>query len=267
MWNEIKESAELRLTEEDIIQKYKNVRIRQGRNSRQGQRKSIQQVNNKQQQKIPIDPNHKYFLIIDDEDDGSEALDGWAGYHFRRDFQNYILSNGARRSFDENGNQDQNDDGRVQTVGVIFNGRLGSLLAVKEMLIERIPIVVIAESGGVADFIKYGIEFLKEEGARDETVTNSDLEHSNVLLAISKIDTQKVQEWLHKVNLKTKNSDETRQWKDNLQLILCQQDLCNVFYHNGKETLQTSILGALMNNLTKNDLVDQLHLAMKLNQV
>ena len=71
----------------------------------------------------------------------------------------------------------------------------------------------------------------------------------------------------NKVNLKTKNSDETRQWKDNLQLILCQQDLCNVFYHNGKETLQTSILGALMNNLTKNDLVDQLHLAMKLNQV
>ena len=42
------------------------------------------------------------------------------------------------------------------------------------MLIERIPTVVIAESGGVADFIKYGIEFLKDEGARDETIVNSD---------------------------------------------------------------------------------------------
>ena len=99
----------------------------------------------------------------------------------------------------EEGEDVENEDGRVQTVGVIFNGRLGSLLAVKEMLIKRIPIVLIAESGGVADFIKYGIEFLKEEGARDESVTNSDSEHLNVLLAIHKIDTQKVQEWLHKV--------------------------------------------------------------------
>ena len=40
---------------------------------------------------------------------------------------------------------DDLDDGRVQTVGVIFNGRVGSLLAVKEMLIERIPIVVIGK--------------------------------------------------------------------------------------------------------------------------
>ena len=69
---------------------------------------------------------------------------------------------------------------RVQTVGVVLNGRLGSLLAVKEMLIERIPVVVIANSGGVADFIRHGIELLKEHGARDETVTNSDVEHARV---------------------------------------------------------------------------------------
>ena len=65
----------------------------------------------------------------------------------------------------------------------------------------------------------------------------------------------------------TKNSEETRHWKENLQLILCQQDLITVFRHDGKESLEKSILTALMNNLTKNSLVDQLHLAMKLDQV
>ena len=72
------------------------------------------------------------------------------------------------------------DERRVQTVAVVLNGRLGSLLAVKEMLIERVPVVVIANSGGVADFIRYGVELLKEDGARDETVINSDIEHARV---------------------------------------------------------------------------------------
>lgn len=40
--------------------------------------------------------------------------------------------------------------------------------------------VVIANSGGVADFIRHGIELLKEHGARDETVINSDFEHARV---------------------------------------------------------------------------------------
>ena len=75
-----------------------------------------------------------------------------------------------------------------------------------------------------------------------------------------------MQEWLHNVKIFTKNSEETRHWKENLQLILCQQDLITVFRHDGKESLEKSILTALMNNLTKNSLVDQLHLAMKLDQ-
>lgn len=94
----------------------------------------------------------------------------------------------------------------------------------------------------MGDFIRHGIEFLKEEGARDESVINSDSEHARVLSAIVKIDTQKVQEWLHLVKIKTKNSDETRIWKENLQLILCQQDLINVYYHNSNESLEKSIL-------------------------
>jgi len=40
---------------------------------------------------------------------------------------------------------------------------------VKDMVSESIPIVLVADSGGVADFIRYGIEFLHEQGARDET--------------------------------------------------------------------------------------------------
>ena len=76
-----------------------------------------------------------------------------------------------------------------------------------------------------------------------------------------------MQEWLHDVKIITKNSEETRLWKENLQLILCQQDLITVFKHNEKASLERSILSALMNNLTKNSLVDQLHLAMKLDQV
>ena len=74
-------------------------------------------------------------------------MKGWAGYHFRRDFQNYVASKGGRavQANVDDQSVDDLDDGRVQTVGVIFNGRVGSLLAVKEMLIERIPIVVIGK--------------------------------------------------------------------------------------------------------------------------
>ena len=77
--------------------------------------------------------------------DKYQSSKGWAGYHFRRDFQNYVASKGGRpaQANEDDQSVDDLDDGRVQTVGVIFNGRVGSLLAVKEMLIERIPIVVI----------------------------------------------------------------------------------------------------------------------------
>ena len=44
--------------------------------------------------------------------------------------------------------------------------------------------MVIANSGGVADFIRHGIELLKEHGARDEAVINSDFEHARVQVRI-----------------------------------------------------------------------------------
>ena len=44
--------------------------------------------------------------------------------------------------------------------------------------------MVIANSGGVADFIRHGIELLKEHGARDEAVINSDFEHARVQVGI-----------------------------------------------------------------------------------
>ena len=51
---------------------------------------------------------------------------------------------------------------------------------------------------------------------------NSDVEHARVQKTIRFVDAQKVQEWLHDVKIITKNSEETRLWKENLQLILCQ---------------------------------------------
>ena len=42
-----------------------------------------------------LDPYHKYFLIIDGHDDGGETLDGWKGYQFRHDFQNYVTTKGG----------------------------------------------------------------------------------------------------------------------------------------------------------------------------
>lgn len=47
---------------------------------------------------------------------------------------------------------------------MVFAGKLGTLLAVKDMLSESVPVVLVAESGGVADFIRFGVEFLKETG-------------------------------------------------------------------------------------------------------
>ena len=136
------------------------------------------------------------------------------------------------------------------------------------MVSDSVPVVLVAESGGVADFIRYGIEFLHEQGARDESVLNSEYEYGLVLAALEKIDSQKVVEWLHKTDIRTKNSDETRIWEDNLQIILSQQDLIDVFYYTNKtKRLEHSILGALINNLQKDNLVEQIQLCMKLNQI
>ena len=89
-----------------------------------------------------------------------------------------------------------------------------------------------------------------------------------VLTALEKIDSQRVVYWLHKNNIRTKNSDETRIWEENLLIILSQQDLIDVFYHTNKtKRLEHSILGALINNLQKDDLVQQIQLCMKLNQI
>ena len=54
----------LKLGEDDETQK--NVHVNARRTS----------VKNKDQNKRPLDPNHKYFLIIDDEDTGGETLEG-----------------------------------------------------------------------------------------------------------------------------------------------------------------------------------------------
>ena len=51
---------------------------------------------------------------------------------------------------------------------MVFAGKLGTLLAVKDMLSESVPVVLVAESGGVADFIRFGVEFLKETGEPQE---------------------------------------------------------------------------------------------------
>ena len=75
-------------------------------------------------------------------------------------------------------------------------------------------------------------------------------------------------EWLRKTDIRTKNSDETRIWEENLQIILSQQDLIDVFYYKNKsKRLEHSILGALINNLQKDDLKEQIQLCMKLNQI
>lgn len=203
-----------------------------------------------------LDPNHKFMLAVDGEDKG-EKLDSWSTFEFRRAFGTYINAEGG-------GPGSKN----VQTVSVVFNGKIGTLLAVKEMLCESIPCVIVAGSGGVADLIRLGIEFLVEKGARDESVLNSELEMNEVYRALEKIDSQKVHEWLRKIDIKTKDSEETRQWEENLQIVLSQQDLIEVFYHNHRSTrLEHSILGALMNNLQKDDLVQQIKLCMRLNQI
>ena len=59
-----RESDLLRLGEDDETQK--NVHVNARRTS----------VKNNDPNKKPLDPNHKYFLIIDDEDTGGETLEG-----------------------------------------------------------------------------------------------------------------------------------------------------------------------------------------------
>ena len=83
LWNEIKEVTELRLnTNEPSFGRHTHITSEMQRNKESMEKKSL-------------DPNHKYFLIIDDHDDGGESLDGWKGYQFRHNFQNYVTTKGG----------------------------------------------------------------------------------------------------------------------------------------------------------------------------
>ena len=44
-----------------------------------------------------------------------------------------------------------------QGIGVVFGGDLSHLIEVKRMLLNSIPIILIAGSGGICDFIRFGL--------------------------------------------------------------------------------------------------------------
>ena len=84
MWNEIMETKELALAADDEQPRHTHIAANMYR-----------QLNPHGFEKKALDPNHKYFLLIDDQDDGGESLEGWKGYQFRHDFQNYITTRGG----------------------------------------------------------------------------------------------------------------------------------------------------------------------------
>ena len=49
------------------------------------------------------------------------------------------------------------------------------------MLSESVPVVLVAESGGVADFIRFGVEFLKETGEPQKKIMQSPILEKNFL--------------------------------------------------------------------------------------
>ena len=129
---------------------------------------------------------------------------------------------------------------RLPVIGVVFGGKLDQLNEIKSMLLSSYPIILLAHTGGVCDFIRFGIEFLKSMGAIDDTKINSEDEHQRVLIAMEQIDDQKTQEFLAEANLKSDNINQTRQLTQVLQLILCQQDLIHIFYHDTNDHMEDS---------------------------
>ena len=76
---------------------------------------------------------------------------------------------------------------RLPVIGVVFGGKLDQLNEIKSMLLSSYPIVLLAHTGGVCDFIRCGIEFLKSMRAIDDTKINSENEHQRVLIAMEQI--------------------------------------------------------------------------------
>lgn len=44
-----------------------------------------------------------------------------------------------------------------QGIGIVFGGDLSHLIEVKRMLLNSVPIILIAGSGGICDFIRFGL--------------------------------------------------------------------------------------------------------------
>ena len=75
-------------------------------------------------------------------------------------------------------------------------------------------------------------------GAIDEGKINDNVEHQRVMQAMKRLDDQKTQEFLNAANMRSQNSIHTRELTQILQIILCQQDLIHVFYHDRDNPLE-----------------------------
>ena len=177
-----------------------------------------------------LESNHsKYLLIEAPDEDGSMKL--------YKHSMLMAISNLTSESSQE----------KLPVLGVVFGGDLSRLDEIKSMVLSSHPIILIAHTGGVCDFIRLGIEFLKSMGAIDDTKINSEDEHQRVLIAMESIDDQKTQEFLEEANLKSDNINQTRHLTQVLQLILCQQDLIHVFYHDINVPMENAFFSALAN--------------------
>ena len=73
---------------------------------------------------MALDQNHKYFLLVDGEDKG-EKLEDWVTYNFRKEFGLFV-NNEGRMNDDELHRIGSPRSKKVQTVGVVFAGKLGT---------------------------------------------------------------------------------------------------------------------------------------------
>ena len=127
---------------------------------------------------VPLEPNHSHFALVDGEDWGSETP-----VMFR------LLA--SLSSLQKEGNNSETKSGRIPSVVILSGGGDISKIEVLQAVRQKLPIIIVTGSGGLADEIAAACE-QKDAGSNDpvigEIIADGELQFHSIQQSVKGIE-------------------------------------------------------------------------------